>query len=242
VRKQPSKQQKRITASLGKSGKGMLAQTLASASHANGANALIKPNEPQLVRPLVTRKLDLACGQSPPEGWEGVDIWQGAQHRVDLMTYPWPFDDESCAELRCSHFIEHIPMIYLDAFGDEVPMGTPGAKDALFKFFEECWRILVPDGWMEIIVPSGKSNRGFQDPTHRRFFVPETFGYFSADWRKSVSLDHYATDANFTANVVMTCTPEMNLHAPEVTQRKFNSEWNAAFDYVVKMQKKPKHA
>lgn len=202
--------------------------------------AKVAAKSPELVAPAVTRKLDLASGQYKQDGWESVDIWDGAQHVVDLMTYPWPFADASCAELRCSHFAEHIPMIYVNDDGDEVPMGTPGSKDALFKFFEECWRILVPDGWFEVIVPSGKSNRGFQDPTHRRFFVPETFGYLSADWRKSVSLGHYSTDVNFIGNVVMTCQPEMNLHAPEVTQRKFNTEWNAAFDYVVKMQKKPK--
>jgi hypothetical protein len=201
---------------------------------------------PTLAAPAITRKLDLACGQSPAEGFEGVDIYPKAQHVVDLMTYPWPFEDNSVAELRCSHFVEHIPMIFVDDEGREVPMGwghtLPSGsvvcgKDALFKFFDECYRILVPDGWMEVIVPSARSNRAFQDPTHRRFIVEHTFAYLDAEWRRGNRLDHYNVDCDFVANVNWTIgDPTLNVRAPEVQQLHFNHYWNTTMDFVAKMK------
>lgn len=201
---------------------------------------------PMLATPTPTRKLDLACGQNPIPGFEGVDIWSGAQHVVNLMRYPWPFEDGSVAELHCSHFCEHVPTIYVDEAGYEVQPAdlladtrTHGAKDALLKFFEECERILVPGGTMKVVVPSGKNNRAFQDPTHRRFFVPEVFGYLSADWRKSVGLDHYNTSVDFIVqNVATTCDEFYNTLDPAVSTRRFAAEWNAAVDYHATLIKK----
>lgn len=196
---------------------------------------------PQLAPAPAHIKLDLACGQSPAEGFDGVDIWPGAKHVVNLMKYPWPWPDGSIAELRCSHFAEHIPMIYVDDAGDEVPMGTPGARDALFRFFDECHRVLAPEGWLEVIVPAAKNHRGFQDPTHRRFFVPETFFYLSRQFREINKLDHYNVVCDFFINVAPGCTTEMtdalNLMHQEVAAAKFNECWNIVSDYQARLKK-----
>jgi predicted SAM-dependent methyltransferase len=174
------------------------------------------------------RKLDLACGQRPREGFEGVDIWEGAQHVVDLMTYPWPFADSSIAELRSSHFAEHIPMVHVDERGQPV---AHGGQDALFRFMDEAWRVLVPGGLFTVIVPAGRSNRAFQDPTHRRFFVEETFAYFSAAWRKSQLLDHYNVKCDFDVNVQTTVDSVLNTKHPQVAQRELRNYWNTAIDF-----------
>lgn len=193
-----------------------------------------------LAQPVITRKLDLAAGQSPAPGFEGVDIWPQSQHVVNLMEYPWPFDDNSVLELHCSHFIEHIPMIYVDERGREVPMGTPGARDALFRFFDECHRILVPDGWMTVIVPNARSDRAFQDPTHRRFFTPANFLYFSKEWRTLNKLDHYAAESDWGVNCQpLSFLPEIQLLSAEAQSRRFTHEWNTVMDWICKMQKKP---
>ncbi len=120
-------------------------------------------------------KLDLACGQMPHEGFEGVDLWEGAKHRLDLFRCPWPWEDGSVEELHCSHFIEHIPMEEIEHNGRK--------KDRLFAFFDECYRILKPGGRMTVFCPNARSNRAFQDPTHRRFIVAETFLYLHKPWR-----------------------------------------------------------
>lgn len=200
-------------------------------------------------RPPVTRKLDLACGQRPRDGYEGVDIWPGAQHVVNLQEYPWPFADESVAELHCSHYIEHIPMGYIRVINaasgaaycmTELALGHPDTKDTLFAFFDECWRILVPDGWLHIVVPCHRSDRAFQDPTHRRFITANTFAYMSQDWRRANGLDHYNVNCNF----VGTCNPivdsAMNLRHPEAAQQIMRERWNTILDWTADMQKKPR--
>lgn len=189
---------------------------------------------PTLAGPVITRKLDLAGGQNVREGFEGVDRWPGSKHVVNLFKFPWPFEDNSVAELNCSHFVEHIPMIEVDGFGNPVPFGE--GVDLMFRFFDECHRILVPDGFMQVVVPNGRSNRGFQDPTHRRFFVAETFLYLAAEWRKMNKLDHYGVTSDWAVNVVPTVPGDFNALHPEVQQRRMNHEWNVVIDWVAQIK------
>ena len=154
----------------------------------------------------------------------------------NLLRFPWPFETSSIDELHSSHFVEHIPMEFVDAEGNYVPCGTPGAKDLWFAFFDECYRILKPDAWMTVIAPSARNNRAFQDPTHRRFLVAESFLYLFADWRKANRLDHYNVICNFAGDVGSTIPVELSLRAPEVQQREFNHSWNIVQDWVVKLK------
>lgn len=214
----------------------------------------------ELTRPPVTRKLDLACGQTPRDGFEGVDIFPGAQHVVNLLDFPWEFETESVAELHCSHFVEHIPMTFvLSGVGGYSHSVVPGVspsgsgvitadpastgmlwKDALFAFFDECWRILVPDGWMQVIVPSHRSDRAFQDPTHRRFITPQTFVYLNQEWRRLNRLDHYNVECNFAVECVPTIPAELNLKNPAVVANHIQNYWNTTVDWVARLQKKPR--
>jgi predicted SAM-dependent methyltransferase len=192
--------------------------------------APVNPDE-VLARPPVVRKLDLASGQSPREGFEGVDIWRGARHVVDLQEYPWPFADASVLELHCSHYIEHIPMEYMPGWGN---------KDALFAFFDECWRILIPDGWLHIVVPAHRSDRAFQDPTHRRFITAQTFAYMSEQWRRDTKLDHYNVDCNFIGECHPVIDAGLQMRYPETAQIKIQKEWNTVIDWTARLQKKPR--
>jgi SAM-dependent methyltransferase len=173
-----------------------------------------------LAKPPKTLKLDLACGQTPREGFEGVDLWEGAKHRQDLLKFPWPWEDVSVDELHCSHFIEHIPMAT-----------TPAGKDLLFAFFDECYRILKPGGRMTVLCPNARSNRAFQDPTHRRFIVAETFLYLHKPWRAANKLDHYAVDCDFQVQVDPLVPQEFTLLHPEAAMRRFNESWNVIMDW-----------
>lgn len=220
----------------------------------SGSPTPSSPGQGMVVRPPVTRRLDLACGQTPREGFEGVDIWPGAQHQVNLQTYPWPFADESVLELYCSHYIEHIPMEYVrveeqvdfDGLGGRrfvtihELFDSAGAKDALFAFFDECYRILVPDGTLTIVVPSHRNDRAFQDPTHRRFITAQTFAYMNEKWRRDVRLDHYNVNCNFIGEANPTIPEELALRFPETAQNKMQKEWNTVIDWVARMQKKPR--
>lgn len=190
--------------------------------------------EPVLHSDVPAVKLDLAAGQNCREGFESVDLpGTGAKHEVDLLRYPWPFADSSVDELHCSHFIEHIPMTHV--LDDGTPTGGTDSRDAFFRFFDECFRVLRPGGIMTVVCPVARSNRAFQDPTHRRFIVAETFFYLSAEWRKAQRLDHYKVVCDFKGDVGHSYPSEFNAYVPEVQQRKFLHEWNTLLDWHAKL-------
>jgi hypothetical protein len=158
------------------------------------------------------------------------------KYEVNLMKFPWPWADGSVVELHSSHFVEHLPMIYVDAEGNEVPCGTPGAKDLFFAFFDECYRILAPGAWITIVVPCLRNNRAFQDPTHRRFYPAEAFFYLFKKFREVNHLDHYNVKCDFDGKIDHTVMTDMNARSTEVQQRMFNELWNTIVDWVVRIK------
>lgn len=182
------------------------------------------------VQPALLR-LDLGCGQNPREGFDGVDVAGTPKHLWDLTRYPWPFDDGSVEELHSSHFVEHLP-------ADVVKGGPRDGQDHLFAFFDECYRVLVPGGKMTVVVPNARSNRAFQDPTHRRFIVAETFLYLAKEFREANKLDHYRVTCDFAVNVTPAIPVELSVMHPEVQARRINAEWNAVWDWHAMLVKK----
>jgi hypothetical protein len=201
------------------------------------------PSKPKLVEATSkpTVKLDLGCGQNPKEGFEGVDLYgEKAIHKCDLFKFPWPFSDNSVDEIHASHFLEHIPAREVE----HRDLVDPNAnrfvgQDMLFAFMDECYRIMKTDAWMHVVVPSGRSNRAFWDPTHRRFFMQETFLYFSAEWRKLNSLQHYRTSCNFGVDVTHSLPQEEGLRSAEVQAQRFQNYWNVTVDWIAKLKKLP---
>jgi predicted SAM-dependent methyltransferase len=185
-------------------------------------------------------KLDLGCGKNPKEGFEGVDIRGAvAKHRVDLFAFPWPFESNSVEELHASHFLEHVPAREVTksdlAGADQHYLGA----DMLFALMDECYRILKPECWMHIVVPSGRSNRAFWDPTHRRFFMQETFLYFARDWRAQNGLDDYRVECNFGVEVTHSMPQEEGLKSAEAQSARFQTLWNVTVDWHAKLKKLP---
>jgi predicted SAM-dependent methyltransferase len=188
-------------------------------------------------------KLDLAAGQTKRAGFRSIDIWEGADERVDLLKFPWPWPDNYADELFCSHFVEHIPAREVEVRDlrvedtGEVTFLTKQfvGQDMFFAFFDECWRILKPGAGITVDVPCGRSNRAFQDPTHRRFIMMETFFYLMKRWREEQKLDHYRVRCNFDGACNPVIMNELAVMHPEVQARRFNAEWNAILDWHVTM-------
>lgn len=125
----------------------------------------------------------------PAIRWINVDRVQGPgiEERFDLFTYPWvrasngsPFSDSSVDGILCSHIVEHIPHEAKLAPGAGVfpDLVRVAAHDGWYAFFYEAWRILKPGGTMCIIAPYAFSVGAAADPTHCRYVVPGSFGYF----------------------------------------------------------------
>lgn len=117
---------------------------------------------------VTRRRIDLGCGRHKRPGCIGLDITR--QPGVDVvcdLRRGIPLKNDSVNYLIADNVMEHI--------GDE------------FLFvMNEIWRVCKETSSIHIIVPSAQTTAAFQDPTHRRFFVLETFDYFDAQherWR-----------------------------------------------------------
>lgn len=181
-------------------------------------------------------KLDLACGQRSKPGFEGVDICPGptVKHVVNLARYPWPWEDDSVAEIRCDHYIEHIALGWIGKDGSfKIQADEPTDKEAFFAFFDECYRIMKPGAKLYIVTPCGRNDRAFQDPTHRRFIFQQNFAYLSKAWRLREKLDHYNVACDFDGTVEARSAIGEEVYASEVARKRFMHWWNIVEDWGV---------
>ena len=77
--------------------------------------------------------LNLGCGKDLIEGAINIDIQEPADMITDLTKLPYLWQDNTIDGIYTSHFLEH----------------TPNPKEIL----KECYRILKPDGFLNIKVP-----------------------------------------------------------------------------------------
>ena len=176
--------------------------------------------------------LDIACGQRKQPGATGIDIaeCEGVDIVHDLNNYPWPIDSDSVQTAMCSHYIEHIPMIHVQHDGRN--------KDALLAFFDEVYRILVPEGQLTILVPYYTSVRCWQDPTHRRAINENTLLYTWKHWRVENKVDHYNVSCDFDFAYGYSIDPVWS-QRPEETQRFALRHYNnVAWDMQATLTKK----
>jgi len=182
-------------------------------------------------------KLDLAAGQNPRPGFQGVDLFTG-DVRVDLLSFPWPWADSSVDEVVCSHFVEHIPMGFVDDKNVVHVMPGVGRKDLFLAFFDELYRVLKPNARAEIVVPYLMNHRAFQDPTHRRFLCEASFSYLMKPWRDANKLDHYNVSCDFIAEACIPVTdPTEAARVPEVQASRRQHMWNVVADMVIVLRR-----
>jgi SAM-dependent methyltransferase len=128
-------------------------------------NAVVKP-EKKLIK-----LLDVGCGPNKKADSVGVDIidFPGVDVVHDLRKGPWPFEDNSVEMSSCSHFLEH-----LTNFNE---------KWERVLFFNELYRITVPGGKCDLVLPHWASQRYYGDPTHKEPFSEFSFYYLDKNWR-----------------------------------------------------------
>ncbi len=79
-------------------------------------------------------RLDIGCGSITKPGFIGLDISPAADLQWNLQ-WGLPFDDNSVAEIRSDHCLEHL----------ELPL--------VVEVLRECKRVLVPGGILDFTVP-----------------------------------------------------------------------------------------
>src|SRR5216117_2060518 len=126
---------------------------------------VIGPVETSPTDPL---KIHIGCGNHRIPGYVNCDLHQtGATDRVFDCTGPWPFPDNSASTIYCSHTLEHL---------------------ADFKgFFKEAYRVLQPDGNLQLRVPYGGHRAAWWDVTHLRPWFAESFCFLQPGYDSAVS-------------------------------------------------------
>jgi hypothetical protein len=103
------------------------------------------------------RKIDLCGGHSRPAGYESIDVLNG--DIIANLDETWPIESGSVGVLRAHDALEHL-------------------KNPI-HIIKEAYRVLAPNGWFLILVPSTDGRGAFQDPTHVSFWNSNSFWYYT---------------------------------------------------------------
>ena len=110
-------------------------------------------------------KLELGGGTVPTAGYTNLDPVHGEGDFRRRVQEGIPLPDCSVEAARCSHLMEHIP-----------------AGQERIAVFNDVWRVLVPRGTFEVVVPlfsSANPVGALADPTHVSLWIRESFAYFT---------------------------------------------------------------
>lgn len=103
------------------------------------------------------RKINLGCGPYKEEEYINIDInphWNPDIARD--VRKGLPFDSSSVQEIRAHHFLEHL------------------VSEEILFVLEECYRVLVDNGILDIIVPL----RDMSSIDHKTLFTETSFDHF----------------------------------------------------------------
>lgn len=113
-------------------------------------------------------KIEFGTGNKPTPGFLHQDRWKHSDFidiAFDLEQLPWPLETSS---------VEHL--LAIDVFEHLRPWQV-----SIQQWLDECWRVLIPGGLLEMRLPAFDNPYTWRDPTHYRGFHPESFLYWCPD-------------------------------------------------------------
>lgn len=121
--------------------------------------------------PEVKVSVDLGCGNAKVPGSIGLDL--SRTESVDIQCDLFgeiPLKSKSVDLVWARQFLEHVPhQIHKHS------------RDGLFVVLDEVHRVLRLGGLLRVEVPHAHAFGAFSDPTHTRFFLPQTFNYLEPE-------------------------------------------------------------
>ena len=124
-------------------------------------------------------RIDFFSGHAKAPNHIGVDIVKEADIVLNLddPNLELPFDSNSIDGARAHQGIEHI--------------------HNGIAFFNEVYRVLIKGAELELSTPLAGTPQFWQDPTHVKGYVIESFQYFVKDSPFQKEKDEYGITANF---------------------------------------------
>lgn len=95
----------------------------------------------------------------------------------DLESLPYPWEDDSMAEIHAYEVLEH--------------QSRQGDGDFFFAQFNEFWRILKPGGYFCLSVPMWDAEVAWGVPDHKRVLPPGIFGFLTEDYYDNIGKPGY---------------------------------------------------
>ncbi|GAA5177678.1 hypothetical protein GCM10025771_15290 [Niveibacterium umoris] len=110
-------------------------------------------------------RLNLGCGHRKLPGFLNVDKYPACEPDavVDLEQFPWPWGDDSVAEVQLLHVLEHLG----------------AAPDVYLGLMRELWRVCCDGAAVHIVVPHPRHDSFLNDPTHVRAVTGDGLLMFS---------------------------------------------------------------
>jgi len=101
-------------------------------------------------------RLNLGSGFRRKQGaeWINVDLTDTADLQLDLRE-PFPFPDDSVAEIYTEHFLEHLHYPNQDD-STSWQVEAPDRPSEVLSFLRECYRVLTPSGLLDVVVPDAE--------------------------------------------------------------------------------------
>lgn len=122
-------------------------------------------------------RLDLGGGHVPAPNHINIDIVAEADIKWDLNKGLPPVIKNEVEGIRCHQVLEHLTSI--------IPL------------LNDCWEVMKEGAVMEISTPLAGTTQAYQDPTHIRCYVPETFLYFKENSPFEKEQNEYGITARF---------------------------------------------
>ena len=132
------------------------------------------------VQPPITR-LELGGGLAPAPGHINIDIIPEADIKYDLnLGLPVEIveGNKNIEGIRCHQVIEHL--------------------DTIIPLMNDCYEVMKEGAILEISTPLAGTTQFWQDPTHKKGYVSESFLYFAEDSPYAKEQEEYGIKARFT--------------------------------------------
>jgi hypothetical protein len=165
--------------------------------------------------PEVPLRLDIGCGKTTPEGWVGIDAIDFGQKHVHDVRQGIPYADNSVAEVRSSHFVEHLTGVERVAF------------------FNELWRVMKDGATALIITPNWSHSCAYGDPTHQWPPMSQWYPlYLHREWR-AANAPHVGYTCHFDHVVAGSWDASLETRNQEYKQTAMNQYTNSWRDLIV---------